>query len=240
MTRHLQPYQPVQLVSTNFTLQRGVKSALLVTNVVDDSSSISSYGNTESIRRGYNQGLDQYRKDDDGSRQLIVSTLLLNRGWLYAGKSPTEAAHLDRSNYVPGGNTPLFIATEHALEFVSRASDFLTQQGLNVYSMTYILTDGADTSGLAPFSVKPIVSHMQQTGLHIVAGIAVRDGSTKFHQVFTQMGIREEWIKVVEREDGDIVEGMTNASATVMRTQTANPDDFRRTTTFGFHGTDSE
>lgn len=235
MTNALQPYWQALPVQTGFAIQRGVRAALLVTNVVDDSSSICAYGNTEAIQRGFNEGLDNFEADADGTRQILVSTLLINKGWLYLGQTPADAARLDNTNYNPNGDTPLFPATEAALDFVSQAADYLTQQGLDVYSMTHILTDGADTTGRLPSSVRHIVDRMQETDLHIVAGIAVRDGTTDFFQVFKQMGIREQWIKVIERKDGDIATGVADAAQTVLHTRTVNRDEWKRSTVYGFH-----
>ncbi len=235
MTNALQPFQGALPVLTGSEIQAGTQAALLVTNVVDDSSSIRAYGNTKAIQRGYNEALDNFAADADSTRQLFVSTLLINRGWLYLGKAPRDAARLDDNNYSPYGDTPLFPATGAALDFVSRAADFLTGQGLMVYSITNVLTDGADTTGRQPSVVRPIVSRMQETGLHIVTGIAVRDGMTDFFRVFSEMGIAEKWIKVIERQEGDIVAGLSDAATTITGTSTMSREAWTRSTIYGFH-----
>ena len=241
MTTHaLQPFSGALPVSAGFQLQAGTKAVLLVTNVVDDSGSISAYGNTKAIQRGYNEGLDNFTTDQDQTRQLFVSTLLINKGWLYQAKAPEEADRLDDTNYNPSGGTPLFTAIEAALDFVSHAADYLTRQGLAVYSITNILTDGADTTNQPPSAIQPVVSQMQETGNHIVTGIAVRDGTTDFFRVFTEMGILEKWIKVIERQEGDIVAGVSAAVSVATGTSTMSRGEWTRTTTRGFIDSDKK
>lgn len=219
-------------------LQQGKKTALLVTNVVDDSTSISSYGNTQAIQRGYNAGLDNFAADADSTRQLFVSTLLINRGWLYQGKTPPDAPRLDDGNYVPNGNTPLFSATAVAIDFVARAAAYMMRQGVQVYSFTNILTDGADTTNQPPSVLLPWVTGLQQSGNHIVTGIAVRDGRTDFFQVFQQMGIPEQWIKVVERQEGDIVAGVGGSMSAATQSHTVSAGAWTRSTMTGFYPPD--
>ncbi len=215
-----------------FSLKPLTRQVLLVTNVVDDSGSINACGNTQAIIRGYNEGLDNFTADQvhNPQRELFVSALLINRGWLYQAKAPGEADRLNDQNYRPDGSTPLFPATLAALDFVTQAATFLTQQGLEVYSFTNILTDGADTTHQAPSVVAPAVRAIQLGGNHIVTGIAVRDGQTNFFQVFTEMGILEQWIKVIERQEGDIVTGVSAAVATAARTDTTSRGTWRMTT----------
>jgi hypothetical protein len=232
--RILLPPSSALALASSFELQAGKQAALLVTNVVDDSSSIDAYGNTKAIQRAYNASLDTYVADPDQTRQVFVSTLLINAGWLYQAKPPKKAARLDDKNYAPSGNTPLFPQTLEALDFVSRAAEYLTSKGLEVYSMTNILTDGADNSGQTPALVRPVVSGIQESDCHIVAGIAVRDGTTDFLKVFLEMGILEKWIKVVERQEGEIVAEVSRCMSTATRASTVNKAAWRRTMVGGF------
>lgn len=218
-----------------FAFNSAIPTVLLVTNVVDDSGSIRDYGNAPAIRRGYNESLAAFVADTE-PRQIFVSTLLINKGWMYRAKSPKEAPLFDEKNYAPGGGTPLFPAVLAALDFVSQAAEYLTEAGLSVFSITNIITDGADTTGQKPSVVSPRVDQIQASGPHCVGGIAVRDGQTDFHRVFREMGIAEEWIGIFERKTGDIQAGVAHTLSTGSRTSTLNREAWRRSTSQGFGG----
>jgi hypothetical protein len=188
---------------------------LLVTMMPDDSGSINSCGNAPAIRRGHNEYLEGFSQSP---ASILVRTRYLNGSQLFDFCKPKDAVRMDRANYNPDHGTPLYDQTFAVLgEVLSSAALFAKQhQECEIFTMTCILTDGADQGSRSkgPADVKAVVDRMLASGRHIVAGIGVRDGMTNFTQIFQSMGIPEQWIMVLEREEGDIVQGMSQVSYT--------------------------
>lgn len=183
---------------------------LLLTMMPDDSGSINSYGNAPAIRRGHNAQLDLYMGHPGN---ILVRTRYLNGFELFDYSKPEDAVRMNDRNYNPHEGTPLYAQTANVLHEVQRSMARFADTH-DVLTMTCILTDGADTSGQSPDFVRGVVETMIASGEHIVAGMAVRAGETDFHRIFLNMGIPEQWIIVLEREEGDIVSGMTRFAQT--------------------------
>ena len=204
-----QASNPLAANNDGTALTRPVR--LLVTMMPDDSGSISSYGNAPAIRRGHNAQLDTYQDNPD----ILVRTRYLNGFELFPYTRPQEAIRMDTHNYNPHQGTPLYDQTYDLLQEVLSAMSVYADTH-DVFTLTCILTDGADlhSQRRGPSDVRKVVERMLASGQHIVAGLGVRDGQTDFHRVFLEMGIPEQWILVLEREEGDIVSGMTSFAQT--------------------------
>ncbi len=204
---------------------------LLVTMVPDDSGSINHHGNAPAIRRGHNSQLDTYRQHPGN---ILVRNRYLNGTLLYDFSKPEDAIRMDTHNYNPNLGTPLYDETYRILLDVERSLALYTRPDLDVVTMTAIMTDGHDQFSRTrrPADVRTVVERMITSENHIVAGIGVRDGYTNFARVFAEMGIPEQWIIVLEREEGDIVRGMTSFAQTTRGV--TNRQTFTQTSMGGF------
>ncbi|MFZ1301318.1 MAG: hypothetical protein WAQ27_01925 [Candidatus Microsaccharimonas sp.] len=167
---------------------------VLITLLLDDSSSIRFGGNTQHIRDGHNLVLEALRASKQ-SAAVLVSCSLLNGGVLYPYVLLENAPKLDASNYDPNGGTPLFEQSAVVLTTVAAKMSEFEQGGIAARAVTVIVTDGGDTGGRQTVGdVRRMVTGMLVTEQHIIAGIGVDDGYTNFRQVFGDMGILDEWI----------------------------------------------
>ena len=114
---------------------------MLITGIVDDSGSIRSCDNDDAIRIGHNGQLDSYA----GSPHVVlVKTRYLNGHVLSGYCKPEDAVRMDHRNYNPDKGTPLYQQSRMALEEVeAAAAGFMPQY--DVFTMSYIMTDGANT-----------------------------------------------------------------------------------------------
>lgn len=228
--------QPAALARLDETgLLKGTKpSILLVTMMPDDSGSITQYGNAPAIRRGHNAYLEGFAR---AQTTVLVRTRYLNGTELFPFCKPSQAIRMDERNYAPHLQTPFYDQSYTVLQEVLSAAAVYADRHKDhdILTMTFLMTDGADTgSKTMPEAVKAIVDRMFASGRHIVAGIGVRDAGTDFPKVFAGIGIPEQWIQVLEREEGDIVKGMTSAARTT--STVADVTSFTQTSRTGFTG----
>jgi hypothetical protein len=192
----------------------GRPAMLLVTFMPDDSGSITQYRNAPAIRRGHNEYLEGFA---GSPASILVRTRYLNGTELFDFSKPKDAVRMDEQNYDPQQGTPLFDQTYTVLQEVLSAAAVYADRHKDhdVFTMTFVMTDGADMgSTRRPADVKAVVDRMFESRRHVVAGIGVRAGDTDFPGIFRNMGIPEQWIKVLERSEEDIVGGMTQAAHT--------------------------
>jgi hypothetical protein len=150
--------------------------------------------------------------------------------------APKEAQKLTRQTYHPSGNTPLFSRSVEALEDVLYEARRLTAQGKMVRTMTIIFTDGGDNgpSNAMAHDVKRIVDIMLTTGSHIVGACAVNDSQTNFWRVFTEMGIPENWIKVLDNTPRSVTESVIDLGSMASMASTGR-HEFNETSQTGFY-----
>ena len=207
---------------------------VLITLLLDDSSSIRFGNNTQDIRDGHNLVLDALRASKQ-SAAVLVSCSFLNAGVLYPYVLLENAHRLDSSNYSPSGGTPLFDQTAVTLTTVAAKMAEFEQGGVAARAVTVILTDGGDTSdGRSLALVRKMVGGMLATEAHIIAAIGVDDGGhTDFRQVFTDMGIIQEWILTPGNTAAEIRQTFQVVSQSAVRaSQTAG--SFSQTAMGGF------
>lgn len=170
-------------------------SVLLVGLLIDDSGSIAYAGNTQAICDGINHivtSLDATRDADD----IQIMIHFLNRGEFYAFGDLDNVPTITPSNYAPGGGTPLFSRSIQFLRALIQESEMYSQYGVEVRTMSMILSDGANNmSMVSADDVAAIVQDMTNSQDHIIAAMGVDDGDgTDFEAVFMSMGIPNEWI----------------------------------------------
>ena len=167
---------------------------VLVTMLIDDSGSIRFGNNTQHMKDGHNLVLASLvgSKQKDG---VLVHTRYLNGKVLYPYTKIDDALKMDSQNYNPDGGTPLYDQSVVVLGTVLAKTKEFEDAGVPVRSVTLIASDGADehSHGRAR-DVKSIVCDMMSKERHIVAAMGFEDGHTDFKKVFSEMGIRDEWI----------------------------------------------
>lgn len=185
---------------------------LVVTPIIDDSSSIKTYGNTDSIIHGHNGYMANMRQ---AIGNILMGVRYLNGEWLYTHRSPAHAIQMNHSNYTPWHGTPLYDQGVTSLQEILAIAKQLGLDGKDVYTMSIFFSDGCDEHSHihGPSNVKEIVDAMFATRKNIVGAVAVRDGKTDFHSVFASMGIPEQWIDVIERSDAAIQESFGTVSS---------------------------
>jgi len=213
---------------------------VLVTLVVDDSSSIEygdptkQGGNSEAIRQGHNLVLDSL-KGAKQSASVLMSCQYLNGTILYPYVTLDNAVRMDKRNYDPRGGTPLYDMTVQVLATVTAKMAEFEQGGVSARSITVIITDGDDLHSRRENeqSVKKVIDAMLRQENAIIAGIGVSDGRTDFNDVFSQMGIRPNWILTPDNSAHDIRAAFQTVSQSAVRaSQTAG--SFSQTALGGF------
>ena len=124
-------------------------------------------------------------------------TCFLNSGDLHEYRPVTNAIKLDDSNYRGAGGTPLYDQTAIVLAKVLAKSQEFANEGVAVRTVTLIVTDGHDEGSrrATPRDVAQVMKDVLATETNIVAAMGIDDGgTTDFRAVFTEMGIRDEWI----------------------------------------------
>jgi len=191
---------------------------VLVTMMPDDSGSIRFAGNSQAVRDGHNDVI-QALKDSKQSDSILAHNRYLNGDILYPYQPIDQAAQMDSGNYNPGHMTPLYDQTVVLLGTVLAKSQEFADNGVPVRTVTLIMSDGADTSSnrSGPRDCAAIVSDLLKTENHIVAALGVDDGDTDFHQVFSEMGIPDEWILTTKSTQHDIRQAFLMFSKSAVR-----------------------
>lgn len=215
---------------------------VFVTLLLDDSDSIREFGNVAAITRGANEFRRHIVERADGGMPTFLRFATFNRGDLGEGfvEDRLTSPLSDGGWFSRGQRTPLFRATRRALRYIeATARSYREEHGGNVLTITVIMTDGADNhSGtVTARRVRRRLEQMVATGQHMVVGCGVDDGQTNFREVFRSMGIPEHLVKVLERDDGDIEEGLADLGGFTAGS-TASHEAFTRSIMVGF-GPDS-
>jgi hypothetical protein len=169
---------------------------VLVTLLIDDSSSINAAGNTKLVSDGHNMVLDSLEKTQQ-SDNILIHTRYLNGFVLYPYRPVPQALKMNGTNYNPAQGTPLYDQSVVVLgSVVAKAQEF-ADNGIPVRTVTLIITDGADVHSVRAKAktVASIVKDMLKSENHIIAAMGVEDGDgTDFRKVFRSMGIEDRWI----------------------------------------------
>jgi hypothetical protein len=173
----------------------------LFTILIDDSASINMANNEQVVRDGYNLVLDALTDTSRLSPAQIDSILIhacyLNAGDLHEYRPVSNAVGLDSHNYHGSGGTPLYDQAAIVLAKVLAKAQEFTNEGVAVRTVTLIVTDGHDEHSRRATArdVAQIMKDVLEAETNIVAAMGIDDGGyTDFRQVFSEMGVRDEWI----------------------------------------------
>lgn len=177
----------------------------LVTQLIDDSGSIRFANNSGAVRNGHNAVLEAL-KDSKQANGILAHCRYLNGKVLYPFCMIPQAMLMTNANYNPNGGTPLYDQTAITLGTVVAKAQQFEDNSVPVRSVTLIVTDGDDQGSRrhTPKTLRPLIADLQQTEMHIVAGMGIDDGSTDFRKVFRDMGIPDEWILTPGNSDKEI------------------------------------
>jgi hypothetical protein len=173
----------------------GREKLLLVTILVDDSSSIKSIGGADTVRLGHNHCLDALSKES--GTETLVHTRYLNAGTLSAFSPLDRATRLSSENYRPRAEiTPLHKQAVITLGAVMAKVREERERARQVRAFTLLVTDGADNASgnTTTQDVRSLVRDMLEfSDDHIVAGMGI-GSDAYFRPIFTAMGIPDNWI----------------------------------------------
>lgn len=229
----LQSLQVLNTVDIGAAIQAGLgvgaddvtaSEVVLVTVMPDDSFSIEGAGHTQLVRDGHNLVLDAIKGSKQGGGTLC-HTRYLNGEVLFPYRKLDEAVMMDESNYNPNKGTPLYDQSVVLLGTVLAKTKEFSESGIPVRSITLIITDGADQHSVhsQPKDVAALVGDMLRTENHIIAAMGIDDGGhTDFKKVFSEMGIREDWILTPGKSKSEIRKAFEVVSQSFVRaSQTA-------------------
>lgn len=190
----------------------------LVTILVDDSGSIRMAGNSQHVRDGVNLITDSLRKSKQ-SDGVLISVRYLNGTVLVPYVPIDQMPELTPSNYNPNGGTPLYDQSVVLCGQVIAKRQEFTDGGVACRAVSVIITDGADVHSLRhdASDVAKVVRDMLLTESHIVIGMGIDDGNTDFRQVFSSMGIQDEWILTPGNSPSEIRRAFAVVSQSAVR-----------------------
>ena len=236
--------QALNLVDPGAQIQRGLgvnvgdieaSEVILVDFLIDDSGSIRFVaGNADMVRQGHN-GVLAALKDAKQSAAILASTRYLNGTVLFPFCQLKDATDMTPQNYDPQGGTPLYDQTIVMLgQVLAKAQEF-SDNGVSVRTVSAIITDGADTGSRASAAqVRSVVEDLLKQENHVVCAMGISDGQTDFKAVFTEMGIRPEWILTPGNTPKEIRRAFQTISQSAVRvSQAAN---FSKAALGGFGG----
>lgn len=195
---------------------------VLVSMLIDDSSSIAQMSNTDAVMQGHNIVLDSLAasKQKDG---VLVHCRYLNGTVLYPYCPLDGSVRMTASNYNPNLGTPLYDESVVMLATVLAKTQQFSDQGIPTRAITLIVTDGEDLHSVKQEAkdVARLVGDMLATEQHIVAGFGVRNSHIDFIEVFRNMGIEDRWILTSGSTSKEIREAFTLFSQSAVRVSQA-------------------
>jgi len=178
---------------------------VLVTQMIDDSGSISGCNNEKHVRDGHNLALEALinSKQKDS---ILALTRYLNGLVLFPYRPIEQAIKMDSKNYIACGGTPLYDEIIVLLGTVLAKSQEFANNGVPVRTITLITTDGRDehSKKSKPKDVATVIKDMLKSESHIIAAMGIDDGETNFREVFAEMGVLEKWILTPKNTPSEI------------------------------------
>jgi hypothetical protein len=164
----------------------------LVSVLMDDSGSVAGFANL--MVEGYNNAIDA--QQESKQKDSIVWHSRALSGQVYTPYVDLiNVPRLALGVFDPSlGHTPLYDQTLVLLGTVIAKAQEFADEGISCRSITLIVTDGEDNSSrrAGAKDVATVVQDMIRQERHIVTGMGV--GSSKFQQVFRNMGLQDQWI----------------------------------------------
>jgi len=191
---------------------------VLVSILIDDSGSIACANNEDAVRQGRNQ-MHQALLDSKQGDNILTHTAYLSGQILDPYVLLKNATKMDNSNYnATLGHTPLYDRTIEMLgTVVTKAQEFI-DSGVQVRTITLIITDGAENSSRHSSAAKiaQVVKDMLNSERHIVAAMGIGDPNY-FNRIFGDMGIQPQWILTPSGTDSDIRKAFQVVSRSAVR-----------------------
>lgn len=170
---------------------------MLVTVLLDASSSIASRGLGKAVREGYNQLLDTFALSRERDSILMALwTFNDSRSVLHSYVPVSEAASLNRRNYRPAGCTALYDTWCEALAANVAYAQRLRESGTPCKSLMVVITDGEDVgSQRSPSDCAALSRDLLATEQFVLAFVGV-GSDVDFRSVAQSMGVPERCIEV--------------------------------------------
>ncbi len=189
---------------------------ILVGVMVDDSGSIRFASNTQAVADGHNR-IRNALADSKQLDNILFHTRLLNGAIINPFVSVDKAVDLQTGpggNYNPNQGTPLY---DESVAFwgtiIAKCQEFL-DRGVACRTISLIITDGSDQHSQNFYEMRQdpnsaygqwrapkdkvaaLAKDMLAQENHIVAAMGVLDpdAPAPFKQIFSAMGLRDEWI----------------------------------------------
>ena len=179
--------------------EEGTQSPImLLTMMIDDSTSMRFFDNFQTVMEGHNSVLDVLAASDKAPL-FVARTQYMHGKALASGYCPlNRVPRMTLENYHLIGGTPLFTASRRILWYVKRRTQEYVEEGNDVRTLTLLLTDGHNRESrkrnTTAQDVYNVVKPMIASGQHIIAGVGVASPLADFRQVFLEMGIPAQWI----------------------------------------------
>jgi hypothetical protein len=190
---------------------------VLLSGVLDDSTSIRMAGNTQAVRDGANILVDALTKSKQQDNIFAMMTRL-NAGLISPYVQIVNMPKIDDKNYVPNGGTPLYdrmIETCGAV--IAKTQDFL-DRGVPVRTITIYVTDGEDMgSKHTAAQCKQIHTDMLRQENHIIALFCIEDGHTDFDKLAESVGVPANWVITSKSTESEIRKNFEMVSQSAVR-----------------------
>lgn len=212
-------------------------SEVILFNILtDDSGSIRMAGNSKPICDGHNQLIKALRESKQQDNIEVINRYL-NGTVLYPYTPISMVPEMDSTNYNANGGTPLFDETAKLLATVIAKSQDFKNSGIQVRTITLILTDGDDCHSHInnAADIKKIVTDMLRGEDHIIAAMGFDNGSCDFKQVFSEMGILDRWSLTAQASPSEIRKAFQVFSQSAVRAS-QSAAHFSQTNIGGFGG----
>jgi len=218
----------------------GSQEVINVRLLLDESGSISYYGNIQNIRDGYNLILDSAQKSKQLDN-LFAHGMKINGDIINPFMLIDLAPRLDNSNYDERSfkGTPLYDATFDFLGGMMAETESHRQSGIYARGISVIVSDGYDEHSSKhrnPSQLKQLVMDMDGSEDHIIVGVGVKHGSVDFNDIFCdKLGLQPDHIFTSTSDPSDIRRLFQLVSLTVVNLS-KSAALFSRGKTQGFGG----
>jgi uncharacterized protein YegL len=177
-------------------------SEVVLINVLLDNSG-SMTGEDAAVRLGFNElcaALTATKQQDN----IVLLASTLNDGVIIPYTPLHTVPIMDTNNFRIHGGTPLYKETMNTLATVIAKTKDFENNGIQVRTITLIMTDGGDTDGGVDVTdISTVITDMVGSERHIICGMGFGNPG-EFRRVFGQMGISSQWILTAQSTPDEI------------------------------------
>lgn len=201
--------------------QFGASEAIVVSVLLDDSGSIAHSGNTDAVIAGHNEVIKALKASKQSGSVLFYSRLL--DGTIINATVPVaQATLLDRNNYQPRGNTPLYKEALVVCATAIATTKNLNDQGIPARSVTFFVTDGEDNASgrTTAQDCAHVIKDMLRAETNLVWAMGIGNSPAEqamFRDVFEHMGIPANSIRTPAATEHEIRQEFAVASQSMVR-----------------------